>query len=172
MLRYIFECVKYLGVWSGVILVWTRYPHSGDSFWYFPTSGISWGFVSCVSALIVHIFNLYFSCFLVQLLKFYFVDCFCSPIGSYQGAPSRLVHSEVLHGRMDVFWYEFLIWFSSWFNYWSFSGYAPSIGILVGTAREVDFPNIFASYINAFVFTFTSLSIGLLVSGFCSAPIK
>ena len=46
-------------------------------------------------------------------------------------------------------WYEFLIWFYSWFTCWSFSGYASSIGILGGTTGEVVSPNISSRDLNS-----------------------
>ena len=58
-IRWVFECghmVESFGCWYIVILICAGYLHSGANFWYFSTSGISWGCYSGVSSLIVAIF--------------------------------------------------------------------------------------------------------------------
>ena len=61
-----------------------------------------------------------------------------------------------MNGRFN--WYEFLTCFSSWFNCWSFSWYAPLTVTLGGPASEVVFTNISARYINDSFFAYTSVN--------------
>ena len=78
------------------------YFHYSSIFWYFTTSGISWGCASDVSSLIVPMFILKVSLFLGAtaeiLLGWVFIAFMGSPVEFSMGVPYRLVPLKVLHG--------------------------------------------------------------------------
>ena len=63
---------------------------------------------------------------------------------------------------------SFLLNFS-WFVYWSFSGYASSIGILRGSAGEVSFAKIFTRDLNASFCEIPNVTSGLSNAESCTA---
>ena len=75
--------------------------HYGSRFWYFYTSGISWGCDSGVSSLIVPIFIFDIFLFLgatAEILLGWNILLMGSSIGVSLGMPYQLEKSEVLHG--------------------------------------------------------------------------
>ena len=72
-----------------------------------------------------------------------------------------------MDGSFD--WYEFLIWFYSWFTDRSVSWYDPSTGTLGETSGEAAFTNISVRDINYSLCIFPIVNIGLAVAVFCSA---
>ena len=176
--RYIFESghiVPSLGAWYGVITVCAGSFHSGEHFWCFSTSGITWGCAFGVSAFIDPIFILghflfsWCNCWKRSWLDFFIGLWLVSSIGFPMGMDPLYVPLEFIY-----WWIVALIGMN--FNLvlflvhlLEFSWYTPLTGSLGGTSGEVSFPNISARDINSFLCDFTSVPSGMAGYILCSA---
>ena len=104
--RYIFESghiVPSLGAWYGVITVCAGSFHSGEHFWCFSTSGITWGCAFGVSAFIDPIFILghflfsWCNCWKLSWLDFFIGIWLVSSIGFPMGMDPLYVPLEFIY---------------------------------------------------------------------------
>ena len=169
--------VDSLGAWFSVISVCTVFFHSDVTFGVFWTSVITWGCTSGVSAFILLISILtifllsgrnYWICswfIFIVLLWVHLLEFLC--VCFHDRYPRR-----ICIGEWSIFWYDVLLWFSSWFTCQSFSWYDPLTGTIGGTAREVVFSNISDMDITSSLCEFPGETSGLAGAVLCSKWIR